>query len=172
MGRLVIVFIVCFIPLILFYSDPRVLGVRWSSPPKLPFTSIEDLQLASSWRLIKHSAFKLACAPSGKLHLVVQARVPGPREYVRVGRIDIGVFVDDDLDELDVTANLVAVGQVDTVVTAALTGQQLQRLSDLFGDAEPRKVAIALGSESMVFMSGDADGTEVRRLASGCERRR
>lgn len=165
-GGLALLLLVWSIPMALLYTDLRLLGRRWSDPPGLTHGARDHLQLASSRRIILDGTLQLFCPAPGRLLLVLQARMPGPRELVTRGPADLRIRVHDDL--LKLGATLVATGPVDTILTPALTPQHLRDLEEAFATGSGREVSIGIGAEAMVFMSGDADGTDIWRFGRQC----
>lgn len=154
------------------------LSVGWCSPmvvldePRgLPFEIAKGIEIASSSRALKPGALKLVCSRAGNVHLVVQARMPGPRDDLTLGSPGITLHIGDRSSrELRLSADEVAIGRTDTLTTPPLAPAELQALSAAFDAKMPGKVSINVGTEIMVYMKGKGDGAAIRRLAAECQR--
>ena len=162
--------LIALIPAFLFWWNEPILFL---GPPRgLTFDIAREVEIASSPRILNRSALNLVCSSTGETRLVVQARLPGPRDggLMLGSSPGITLFIGHRSSrKLELPADLVAVGRTDTLATPALTQDQLDEPTAAFHAKMPGRLTVGVGTEMMVFMRGNGDGRQIRELIAGCQ---
>ena len=130
----------------------------------LPFAKKADLELANDG-FLRLRSLRLVCASNGSFHLVLRARL-AVRERLALGKNPATVFIGDIHRQLNTTAELIEIGDVDTLVTSPLASTQMKELAHWFS-SPPGKVSF-MTMERGVYLTGTADQKPIFDLISDC----
>jgi len=139
--------------------------------PQLPVEVHDTLLIAAGAdRSGRPTTMNLICTKAHQLHLLERTRLPGPHDERKVPwAYRATMLVDKDLSrKLEVEAELIALGELDTVLTPPLSPEQLERLALIFGPAIPQGVSFAGVAESIVSVPGKTSGTDIQAFISKC----
>lgn len=135
----------------------------------LPFQVESDLNIAGSSQPVDSGSLRLICTTTHELRLLLEATLP-KREYLQVSdSATATLFVDRRIDEelLLESAELVAMGKVDTVATEPLSEEQVSKLARLTNETGMKRFSFMV-FERGVFLLGQTDGATIEDFARRC----
>jgi hypothetical protein len=150
------------------FYDPRTIFVRWRDFSNLTISVKGDLEVANDGWLWKRASLSLICSSTGSLHLLLRARMPGPRDFLRpVSDEAVDLVVGGKDLRLNARLKSVDIGPVDTLTTMELSAAELNDLATSFRPATPERVGF-MTMERGVYLVGVADEALIRNFIEHC----
>lgn len=136
----------------------------------LPFEVTHHLEIAGNALLERSSSLMLVCTETGELRLILFARLPAPREDVSIGQRDNAwLYVNGIEKRLGISAELVAMGKRDTIVSSPLPMADALTLVRWSQAAPLQRVSFVGFHEAGFYLRGAVSGNSLRTFVDRCQ---
>ena len=162
--RLAAALLGCLAVVLWLVSDDIWAAVAQRRDAVLPVAAKAELEVANDgWLRLR--SLRLVCGSDGTFYLVLRARL-AKRDFLALGKSPATVFIGDIHHQVVTTAELIEIGDVDTLVTSALTPAQVSDLARWF-DQPPGKISF-MTMERGVYMAGTTDQKSIQDMVQRC----
>ena len=158
----------CLMAISFFFFDPRIIFVDWRDFSNLTVPIKGDLEVANDWGLWRRASLRLICGSNGSLYLLLRARMPGPREFLKPGSDEaVELMAGGKNLKLNAGVKLIDTGPVDTLATTELSVAELDGLATLFRPTPSGRLSF-MTMERGVFLVEVSDEASIRKFTGHC----
>ena len=155
------------------------LFVRWADTQKVPFKVMSALEVASRWSPLKSGSASLLCAEDG-VHLMVKGRLPldsynrahttASADYTSFSEVTFDWMLrpDPTFRSFRIQSAGVALGSIDTIVSARLRKEDRASLLNWFDRGAPQSMSVWVAEERIDKLEATASAAVVRDFLRQC----